>query len=232
MDDPKLNTIEGQRLEELKSFNIFGSSVESQFDDLTSLAALIFDVPIVAISFIDRDRQFFKSKVGILESEISREGSFCKFVMESKKVLVISDLNDEKAKGIAQNIFDPQVQFYAGVPVMTKDGHILGTFFIMDKKPRQLNSKQIDGLKMMAQLTLRLLNIRKDSSSLRLKVRDVAHEVNNNAAIISGSIYSLSELATKQEITVQPIQNGVDRIRSATLKIVKTVKDLRAVVIS
>lgn len=102
----------------------------------------------------------------------------------------------------------------------------------MDKKPRQLSLKQIGGLKMMAQLTLHLLNIRKNASSLKLKVRNVAHEVNNHAAIISGSIYSLSELTAKQEISVQPIQNGVDRIRSATQKIVKTVKDLRAVVIS
>ncbi|MEK6772380.1 MAG: GAF domain-containing protein [Bdellovibrionota bacterium] len=228
-----MNTIEGQRLEELKSFNIFGSSVESQFDDLTSLAALIFDVPIVAISFIDRDRQFFKSKIGILENETSREKSFCKLVMESKELLVISDVNTETAfKEMAQNIFDPQAQFYAGTPVMTKEGHILGTFFIMDKKPRQLSLKQIGGLKMMAQLTLHLLNIRKNASSLKLKVRNVAHEVNNHAAIISGSIYSLSELTAKQEISVQPIQNGVDRIRSATQKIVKTVKDLRAVVIS
>ncbi len=88
---------EEEGLEALRQYKILDTPWESAYDDLTALAAFICDVPIALISFVDQDRQWFKSKVGLNVNQTSRDVSFCSHAILEQKMMVIKDaLDDER----------------------------------------------------------------------------------------------------------------------------------------
>ncbi len=128
---------EGERLEALRQFQIMDTPPEENFDRLTRLAALLFDVPIVLISIVGRDRQFFKSRVGLDVCETSRDVSFCAHALIQDEVLFIPDaLNDPRFATNPLVLGHPFIRFYAGKPLVTRTGHKLGTTCLIDNKPR------------------------------------------------------------------------------------------------
>jgi len=128
---------EGERLEVLRQFQIMDTPQEENFDRLTRLAALLFDVPIVLISIVGKDRQFFKSRVGLDVCETSRDVSFCAHALVQDDVLFIPDaLKDPRFSTNPLVLGHPFIRFYAGKPLITLTGHRLGTVCLIDNKPR------------------------------------------------------------------------------------------------
>ncbi|KAL7549412.1 hypothetical protein ACHAWF_012680 [Thalassiosira exigua] len=140
---------EVKRLMELKEFAILDSDHEEKFERITALASRIFDVPICLVSLVDIGRQWFMSNRGLGEvRETSREVSFCAHAILSKQdVFIVPDTYDDprfKENGLVTG--GPLIRFYAGVPLVSPSGYKLGTFCIIDGKPRPnglcLNEKQ------------------------------------------------------------------------------------------
>jgi len=135
------------RLEALEEYGVMDTTAESAFDELTELAAELFQAPISLVSLLDDKRQWFKSRVGVVDAETSIEHAFCAHAIHGADVMVVPDArNDER---FADNPYVSGVdafRFYAGAPLITPRGIALGTLCVIDREPRQalgVREKQI-----------------------------------------------------------------------------------------
>src|SRR5918995_1924367 len=142
-----METGEQQRLAALRRYRILDTEPERAFDDLTLLASQICGTPMALITLVDEDRQWFKSRVGVSVSETSRSISFCTHAIEQPGLFVVSDTHeDRRFRDNPLVAGDPHVRFYAGAPLITPDGHALGTICVADRVPRQLTADQRESL--------------------------------------------------------------------------------------
>ena len=161
MTEPRIPRNETQRLRALRAYKILDTLAEQAYDDLTYLAAQICDAPIALISLVDRDRQWFKSRVGLDAEETSRKVSFCAHAIHHPgELLEVEDaLEDQRFAGNPLVTGDPHIRFYAGMPIVDAAGLALGTLCVIDRKPRVLKQAQRRALKalsrqVMAQIRL------------------------------------------------------------------------------
>lgn len=151
-------TSESARLEALSSYSILDTVPEQRFDDITEIAAAVCGVPISLVSFVTGDRQWFKAEKGLGIRETTRDLSFCAHTLTTKQTLVIPDAReDPRFSGNALVTGEPGIRFYAGAPILEKNGHALGTVCVIDKEPRSLSPQQIMALEALARQAVGLL---------------------------------------------------------------------------
>src|SRR5206468_18334 len=158
---------EKKRLRVLWQYGVLDTMPEEVFDDLTELAARICEAPIALITLVDEDRQWFKSKVGVSINETSRDISFCGHAIEQSDLFIVPDATLDKR--FAKNPLvtsDPKIRFYAGAPLITPDGHALGTLCVIDKVPRELRPDQKQALRVLARHVMTQLELRRHSREL------------------------------------------------------------------
>lgn len=162
---------EDDRLDALRELEILDTAAEPEFDDLALIASQICGTPISMISLIDRDRQWFKSKIGMKAEETSRDVAFCAHAITQRDLFVVPDATEDPRFSANPLVTaDPKIRFYAGAPLRTPDGHALGTLCVMDRAPRKLTAEQESALRALsrqveAQLELRRRLIRERRQS-------------------------------------------------------------------
>ena len=168
-----LSAHEAERLEALARYEVLDTPPERALDDITGLAAHICAAPTALITFVDADRQWFKSRYGWADSESSREVSFCAhaIVATDGGELVVTDASRDPR--FSDNPFvtsdPPLVCFYAGVPLITPDGHALGALCVIDRRPRVLAPEQIDALRTLRRIVVDHLELRRAVRTLGAK---------------------------------------------------------------
>jgi GAF domain-containing protein len=153
---------EAERLTVLRGYQILDTAPGREFDLITALASRICDTPIALISLVDERRQWFKSNIGLNVSETNRNVAFCGHAILQREVFHVSDTKMDKR--FADNPLvtgDPYIRFYAGAPLVTENGLALGTVCVIDQKPRTLTKEQRESLTLISQLTMSLLDFRK-----------------------------------------------------------------------
>jgi len=144
-----------ERLSELHHTLLLDSPPQESFDRLTRLTSTVLNVPIALVSLVDSDRQFFKSCLGLpqpwaAQRQTPLSHSFCQHVVESRRPLVISDAREHPVLRDNPSIRDLGVIAYAGVPLITPTGHVLGTLCAIDHEPRHWTTEQIEILSNLA----------------------------------------------------------------------------------
>lgn len=133
-----------ERLAALRALLILDTPPEERFDKIVHFAAEEFDVPIALISLIDRDRQWFKARVGLDVCETGRDISFCGHAIVQPDIFVIPDARADPR--FADNPIvtgEPRVIFYAGAPLTEPTGHAIGTLCLIDHHPRTLDATEL-----------------------------------------------------------------------------------------
>ena len=159
---------ERSRLNALRRLNILDTAPEQAFDCITSLARDLLGAPIALISLIDDDRQWFKSNHGLDSAETSRDVSFCAHAILKDGILLVPDTHQDER--FARNPLvtgQPGIRFYAGVPLVTREGFKLGTLCVIDTQPRAgVSETQLRSLENLATLTMAQLEARRSKSML------------------------------------------------------------------
>ena len=165
---PQAPLNEPSRLAALLAFELLDTPAEAMFDNITTLAAQICNTPIALISLIDAERQWFKSRVGLGVSETPRELAFCAHAINRDELFEIENaLLDPRFCDNPLVTSDPDIRFYAGMPLSDGHEHNLGTLCVIDRQPRQLNEQQRQSLKLLAQQTVQLFELRLQSRHQR-----------------------------------------------------------------
>lgn len=156
-----------ERLAALKRYNILDTLPENAFDDATKLVSYICGVPIANISFIDENRQWFKSEIGIGMPEIPREISFCQYTIMESEIVEINDTHlNERFKNDPNVIGGLKIRFYAGVPLTTPEGYNIGTICAIDHVSKELNNNQRTALSIIAKHVINQLELGTKNSEL------------------------------------------------------------------
>ena len=159
---PTVPKNEEERRAALHSYRVLDSEPETGFDDLTALAARMLGVPIVLVSLIDETRQWFKSKYGLDVPETPREFSFCGHVVADGRALIVENaLTDERFHDNPFVMGEPFISSYAGVPLVSPAGYILGTLCAIDHRARVFSAMQIDTLEILARQVCTQLELRR-----------------------------------------------------------------------
>jgi GAF domain-containing protein len=157
--------VEERRMAAVRRYDILDSPPDGSFDRITRLAARLFHVPISIVSIVDTDRIWFKSHHGIDVEQIDRDPGLCASAIMADDVYVVTD-----ARMDPRTLANPLVagslglQFYAAQPLVTHDGHRLGTLCVIDKRPREISFEEMDTLRTLAQVVMDEMELRLSAS--------------------------------------------------------------------
>ncbi len=153
---------EQSRLQALQRYRILDTLPEKAYDDITLLASKMCSTPIALVSLIDSDRQWFKSKQGLDVSETHRDHAFCAHAIHHpKNLLIVPDTHQDKR--FTDNVLvtgAPFIRFYAGAPLVTTSGDVLGTLCVIDRQPREFSPEEEETLGALARLVITQLELR------------------------------------------------------------------------
>jgi ribonuclease BN (tRNA processing enzyme) len=146
---------EERRLATLRAMGLLDTPADARFDRITRLASRFFAVPIALITLVDRDRQWFKSAIGMHVKETSRESSFCAHTVVERKTLVVSDaLVDDRFAENPLVVGEPRARFYAGAPLILHDGTCVGALSVFDTRPRWFSATDVQLLEDLRDLAV------------------------------------------------------------------------------
>lgn len=178
---------ETARLAALRRYRILDTDPEPGFDDLATIAAQVCNTPIALVTLIDESRQWFKAKVGLSAAETARNLSFCTHAIERPDEITVipNALADLRFRDNPFVTSEPGVRFYAGAPLVTPDGHALGTLCVVDSEPRSLTTEQIAALGALRRQVEAQLELRRNLIELKdaLAARDRA-EAEREALVV------------------------------------------------
>lgn len=163
--DPSQAVESSDRLHALLRTELLDTAAEESFDRLTRLAARLLNVPVSLVSLVDKDRQFFKSQCGLPEPwasarETPLSHSFCQHAVAQAEPLIVRDARDHPLVSENLAIADLNVIAYAGIPLITSGGHVLGSFCAIDSEPRDWTDAEISVLRDLADSVVTEIELR------------------------------------------------------------------------
>ncbi len=151
----------------LPEYAALDTGPEEVFDDLTRLVSRLLRTPIALIRVAERDRQWFKSTVGLSVSETPRAIALCDHAIRSRHPLIVPDVQaDERFAGTPPVMSESRIRFYAGVPLVTPDGDGVGTLSVIDYVPRELSPAEIETLRLLGRQVITALELRRHGAAL------------------------------------------------------------------
>tara|TARA_R110002050_G_scaffold57866_1_gene130119 strand:- start:29251 stop:30453 length:1203 start_codon:yes stop_codon:yes gene_type:complete len=222
---------EKDRIKNLHSYSILDSLPETDYDNITTIAAEICGTPISLISLLDDKRQWFKSHHGLGATETPKEYAFCAHAINKpNEVFIVQDSRlDIRFHDNPLVIDDPLVIFYAGVPLVTKEGYSLGTLCVIDHKPNLLSQSQIRSLRALSNQVMNLLELRKNKLLLELTLEQLEEkneELERFAFIAAHDLKSpLMNITSLSQLFMEEYKENVDENGVEMLKLIISSSD-------
>ena len=149
---------EGKRVANLHEYQIMDTAADPAFDNLVKTASAVAEMPVSLINLVDEHRAWFKAKLGIEMDGTSRDISFCSHAILTEVPTIVEDTTcDVRFSDHPLVISAPNLRFYAGFPLVSKEGYVLGALCVIDRVPRKLSVKQIEILQLLAKLAVSLI---------------------------------------------------------------------------
>lgn len=169
------------RLKTLQDLAILDSPREQSFDDVALAAMNVCAVPVAVVSLVDKERQWFKSCLGLDAKETPRDVAFCAHaILTPDEIFIVEDATkDDRFKDNDLVTGAPNIRFYAGVPLLTDDGFALGTLCVIDYVPRQLSAQQCEVLFALSRQVVQLLRLRSAHHLIQEKEKLVSSLLKN-----------------------------------------------------
>ncbi len=222
------STAEDARVAALHDERILDTGPEQPFDDLARLAAACFHVPIVLIGFADRERQWFKSRIGVDRDQLPRDVGFCPIVIARGEMLVVHDTASSPEWARPTTDLGGNIRFYAGVPLKARTNQILGTFCVADRQPRFFDAADCAALEALGRLVVAQLESRRAVADvtrvdheLRRVHEDTEHRIVARTGELELAVESLrSEVRERQRIEEELRRSQEQVVRSQKLQAV------------
>ncbi len=224
-----VDAAEERRLAKLRSYNVLDTERESAYDEIVKLAKYVCDAPIALVSLVENARQWFKAEIGLGISETPISMSVCAHAILQPAVFVVPDLREDPR--FANNpliLRDPPLLFYAGAPLITPDGFVIGTVCVLDHKPRSISDEQKNLLVALAHQTMTHLELRRtiawaaSANRYRSRLMAVAGHDLMQPLQVAGMIISTQQLKSQSEndrerfdialSALRDLKNGLDKL--------------------
>jgi signal transduction histidine kinase len=206
---------EEERLQEVLRYHLLDTPPEQEYNDIAKLASQICQTPMSTVSLIDHYRQWHKAEVGLGASEAERASSFCGHTIAQNGVLEVQDATlDERFHDNPFVTDDPNVRFYAGIPLVSPRGYNIGSLCVIDTKPRQLNAEQKFALEVLANQVIKMFE-------LRVKNK----ETENKNAIIENQNQHLEEMNAIQNKIISIVSHDIRGPVSSLKNVITLRKD-------
>lgn len=188
---------EFHRLDAVDRFKELDPGIAADLDDIVNLAAHMCGAPVAIITLLGEHTQWFKSAVGTEVKETPREMSFCNYTIEQSDVLVVPDLSaDNRYNNNPLVIGEPNVRFYAGSALTTKDGYGIGSLCVVDFHTRNLDDHQCNTLKVLSKQVINLMELnwslgtlKKQNEALTRIAMIQSHELRRPVASLLGLMH-------------------------------------------
>jgi signal transduction histidine kinase len=227
------------RLAALHATDLLDSPPEPAFDRLTRLATAVLHVPIALVSLVDEDRQFFKSCIGVAEPwaslrETPLSHSFCQHAVAAKQPLIIDDTRSHPLVYDNPAITQLDVAAYAGIPLITPEGHALGTLCVVDTQPRHWTETEVNILRELAASVMTEIALRRQTEAAEqaLEARDellaiIAHDLRNPVSVIHAYIQLLRpRVPPRGPADIEQLSTGLEHMGSATTRLAAQIDEL------
>jgi GAF domain-containing protein len=170
------------RLAALRALDLLDTPAEESFDRLASLAGRLLKTPVALVSLVDSDRQFFKSCLGLPEPwnswrQTPLSHSFCQHVAATAEPLIVSDARLHPVMKDNPGVKDLGIIAYLGVPLVSPEGHALGSFCVIDSRPRQWTPDDVFVVSALARSVMTEIELRRHRSQLEDLVRQRTSEL-------------------------------------------------------
>jgi GAF domain-containing protein len=178
---------ETARLAALHDLAVLDTAPDEIFNDLAQIAAITLNTPIALISLVDVERQWFKAVRGLSVLELPRETSFCGHVVADSRLLVVEDATSDVR--FADNPLvtgEPRIRFYAGAPLVDRDGHCMGALCVIDSSPRKMSPEQEAALTLLAKQVMRGLQLRKQALTATVVANQLRQTVERIGTLMTG----------------------------------------------
>jgi PAS domain S-box-containing protein len=201
---------EDERLSALKSYGIMDTAPEQDYDAINRLASYICGVPIALLTFIGADRQWYKAKIGLENTEIPRSETFCRYTIMSDDILDVPDATQHELFANSPSVTEGGIRFYAGAPIVDDDGYRLGTLSVADTVPHHLTDAQKDALRTLAREVISHITLRRQKQELEqsTKLHNEFFNLFNNSSEV--------HCVTDREGKIQLINQAVTRVLGYT----------------
>lgn len=225
----KNTSSEKARLDVLKKYGILDSPTESVFDEFTKLAANILNVPIALISLVDSKRFWFKSKYGVDVDQVEFHPSLCAAAIQSNGFYEIQNAeNDPRANTSPLVTGDLGLRFYAAFPLKSREGYNLGTFCVIDRKPRKFSDAEKETLRSLRNLVMDQIELRflaKETYVHHNRMLGIfAHDLKNPLATINMA----SDIIQKKKNNPEVVANMCKHIKKSSKNSLRIINELLA----
>lgn len=204
-----------ERLQTLAGMCILDTAPEPGFDEVTRFIARVCETPVALVTLVDRDRQWFKSSVGVDTRETDLTRSVCAYVVHEGDFIEIEDLAKDPRTARNPLVTGPEaLRFYAGAPLRMENGHVVGALCVLDTRPRRLSDFQRDTIRAMATQVVAQMDLKAALEKVEVLKKEVDHRVKNSLQSIASLVRMQARKAANPEVraALTQVQARIDMV--------------------
>lgn len=204
---------QSKRLKELYTYQILDTPQEKELDDFAELAALSCNTPFALISFIDRDRHWYKAKVGLEINQYKIRHPFVEHILKGNYDFIeVKSLTEDKHFNKPLALGKQNIEYYAGVTLKSPNGYVLGTLSVLHEHSYCLNKDQKKSLKIIGDKVMKFLNDRRSLFDQQNTIAENAQKLKNLTDHVPHLIFQLRFSPSSNKLQIEFVSRGIKKL--------------------